>query len=190
MGSTLAAHATLLKADHAGTSVGTHAARPAAGTVAAGTLYWETDTTALFESDGATTWTNTASAVAELGYFSSASAVASLASTTFAAVTGYTKTVTVPAGGRPVYVEIDAGTLILNAAGNATLDILEDGVSTTGAAGQSKTVAANAFFGLSMRVRRTPSAGSHTYLVSYKVSAGSLSISPFAEPYDMAITLR
>jgi hypothetical protein len=38
--------------------IGTHAARPAANAVFNGTLYYETDTSTLFRSDGVSTWVN------------------------------------------------------------------------------------------------------------------------------------
>lgn len=127
----------------------------------------------------------------ELGYFSSTATVTNLTSTTFAAITGYSKTVTVPNTGRPVYVDCTIGLLQVNSAGaNLVLDIYEDGASTTGGSGcfDFTVPSATGIYSAMFRVRRTPAPGSHTYSVWYKTSAGTFAIAAFGEPYDMAIT--
>lgn len=125
----------------------------------------------------------------ELGYFSSTSTLSGLTSTAYAPVTGYTKTITVPATGRPIYIDCFATINVTTAVG-VVLDITEDGTSVSAGDGLwTYTFAVNAFNSPRFRVRRTPSAGSHTYAVVYKLlSASSLTFAFAGEPYDMSIT--
>ena len=170
------------------------AGAPTVGSYAPGTTVFDSHGVAWYTAAGGnppSDWTQVTPA-SELGYLLSTTNVTNLSSTTFAALTGITKTVTVPNNGRPVYIEASLS-IQVTAALALTLDVTEDGTSVTGGAGVGVTsfTGAGEFQQVPIPpIRRTPAAGSHTYAVLYKVSGSNFALSNFSQPSTLTVTQR
>jgi hypothetical protein len=153
---------------------GTFASRPAAAS-ATKPFYFATDTNGgtTYYTDG-TSWFqvgmgNTQSGGAELGY-AEATASQNFTTGTAADATGLTTTVTV--GTRPIYIEGYVSDVTLNAVTFSAMAIAEDG-TIIGIAYFNHTVSAQGT-PLTIKRRRAPSAGSHTYkLQGFRGSSGT-----------------
>lgn len=97
-------------------------------------------------------------------------------STTFVDVTGLTTTVTVPAGGRRVQIEIQATGINNSATGIWNIALVEDGTVIQQWYLNEPTATANNT-PLSVQFSKVPTAGSHTYKVQVATTAGTVSIS-------------
>lgn len=158
--------------------MGLAADRPAAGTVATGTRYFETDTLREYRSDGVNTWTQVSGlSGVELGYAQiTANFTSGTTANTFYDVPGLSIAPTV--GDRPILVECYLPSIYAQAAtADVTTVLYEDGAiiqasTLTSSNTTNKTVIGNA------KCRRSPSAGAHTYKVSVKMNlAGGVILS-------------
>jgi hypothetical protein len=115
---------------------------------------------------------------AELGYFNDTTAHSGLTATALTAIPGFTKTVPVPATGRPIYVDVSIPFFSVGTTGGVVyFQITEDGVACVPDGTMVTNVAASTTGApVRWRARRTPSAGNHTYAVSYAVGTAGMSL--------------
>jgi hypothetical protein len=156
-----------------------HGGAPTSGTWSTGQSYVDGNGALWVCTVGGTpgTWAQV-TANAELGYFTDTTNHSGLAATSFSAIPGFTKTVTVLNNGRPLYVDASIPFAAIGAtAGAVYFAIYEDGMACTPEGTTVLTAAAHEAFSVRWRCRRTPSPGIHTYAVYYAVSSTSMSLS-------------
>lgn len=127
----------------------------------------------------------------ELGYVQDTVWHAAITSNTDVALTGFTKTIVMPSTGRPIYIDVHIPMMAMTSRtpSYVVVSIYEDGSSLFAMGGaQAVSIPGRGYGFARFRARRSPSAGSHTYAVYCRVSAGSLTICNGWVPSDMTIT--
>lgn len=153
---------------------GTYASRPAANTVAAGTIYYATDIPEQYRSNGIA-WSVVGSGGNELGYTQITSTGVAQGPTA-AAVPGLSVTFT--AGERPVIVEF-ASLFQVASSGIYVIATIKLGVDSVGSTRLSTTVATQ-YVSLGRPARLTGLTPGASYTVTVQIGTDSGTVTPFA----------
>jgi hypothetical protein len=173
---------------------GTFAARPAANTVAAGTIYWASDTGAAFRSDGAN-WIGPINPGAQIDYAQITADVTSITATTEGTANTIVASNSVTYDGSKVQVEahIDGVTDVGGSASgswNMIFVLFRDATALGQSIGSAMPLNGGTPT-VSAKILDTPAAGAHTYTLkafvtgtaNYTVKAGTGGAGNFAPTY-------